>query len=114
MDYQNNFEDEGIFISGRFFYYNIPKEQKYLLKYFKNDLQKQFLRYVLCYRSVERFTDHTGYYCNPRWLAYLKLKLEKLETAYDTAKKNFDLETVAKIEKGKYRGIHAYGQRILA
>ena len=49
-----------------------------------------------------RFVDHTGFYCSDRWLKMLKARMRKLEAAYEQAKKNFYLETVADIEMGNY------------
>ena len=98
----NNLDEEMAFVGGLFVNCDIPKEKQYLLKYFTSDLQKQFLRYLLQFQSTVRFVDHTGYYCSDRWLKMLKARMKKLETAYEKAKKDFDLETVAAIEMGKY------------
>lgn len=95
-------DEEAAFIGGVFFECDIPKEKQFLLKYFASDLQRQFLRYMLQFGNVVRFVDHTGYYCSDRWLKMLKAKMRKLEAVYDQARENFDLETIANIEMGKY------------
>ena len=94
------------FISGKFFDFDVPKNKRYLLKYFKSDLQAAFLRYFLVFGTSKNFIDHTGYYCN-KWLVP---KLEKrywtLVEAYRAAKDDFTeegLELLAAIEAGKYR-----------
>lgn len=98
----NSLDEEAAFIGGLFIDCDIPKEKQYLLKYFTSDLQRQFLRYMLQFDNAVRFVDHTGYYCSDRWLKMLKARMRKLEAAYNQAKKDFDLETIAEIEMGKY------------
>lgn len=98
----NTLDEETAFIGGLFINCDIPKEKQYLLKYFTSDIQRQFIRYMLQFGNAVRFVDHTGYYCSERWLKMLKARMRKLETIYDQAKKDFDFETVAEIEMGKY------------
>lgn len=94
------------FISGKFFDLEIPKEQTYLLKYFKTDLQQAFLRYYLLFGNVKNFIDHTGYYCSERMLFRLQNKYKKLIEAHTVAKSEFtekSLEMLQIIESGKYK-----------
>lgn len=109
----NNLDEETAFIGGLFIDCDIPKEKQYLLKYFRSDLQQQFVRYMLQFGTTVRFVDHTGYYCSERWLKVLKAKMIKLEATYDKAKKDFDFETVAQIEMGKYH-VGSRRKRVLA
>ena len=103
MDYLvNNLDQEMAFIGGQFFESELPKERRYLLKYFKSDIQQQFLRYMLMFGSCVRFTEHTGYHCSKRWLKVLKSRLRQLEAAKKTARESMDLETLTLIETGKY------------
>ena len=94
------------FISGKFFDFDVPKKRRYLLKYFKTDLQGAFLRYFFVFGKWKNFVDHTGHYCT----RFACMKLEKrywaLIKAHDEAKADFTeegLETLAAIEAGKYR-----------
>lgn len=94
------------FISGKFFTYEIPKEKHYLLKYFKNELQMQFLRYFMLVGDTRNFVDHTGYYCSRRLLCYFKNRYRRLTRVYDAAKRALTeegMETVHLIESGKLR-----------
>lgn len=93
------------FISGRFFDYEIPKERKYLLKYFTTDLQIAFLRYYLVFYDTLNFVDHTGYYCSRRLLWKFQTRFLYLNDTYDKAKKSLTEEgmrVVDEIESGKF------------
>ena len=94
--------NELTFLSGQFFDCDLPKEKQYLFRYFKTDLERQFLRYHHCFGQYERFTDHTGLYCQTRWLHILKRRLDLLVRVHAQAKREMDLELLAQIETGKY------------
>lgn len=92
------------FLSGRFLDYEIPKEKRYLLQYFKNDLQRSFLKYYLVFGEVWNFTDHTGYYCTKRFAFKLADRFKRLTKTYEEAKWSLDEEGMAlieRIERGK-------------
>lgn len=91
------------FISREFENFDIPKDKLYLLKYFRNALQVAFLKYYFVFDNFDNFVDHTGFYCENRWLKILENRLFKLEEVYKTSKKNFDFETVLDLEKGRYK-----------
>jgi len=91
------------FISGKFFDYTLPKELRYLQKYFKSEVQMQFLRYYILFGHTTRFVDHTGHAVSRRWLKKLKVKFISITESHQQAKKDFDLTKVAKIESGKYK-----------
>lgn len=91
------------FISGKFFDLNIPKENRYLLRYFKTKLQRAYLNYKLLNGEKRYFTRHTGYLCNPYFWKEQNAKFNHLVRAYSKAKKNIDLEMLEKIERGKFR-----------
>lgn len=80
----------------------LPKEKKYLLKYFKTPVQKTFLKYFYLYGEYSNFVDHTGFKCQLRWLDVLASRLKKIETAQKEARKNMDMATLTLIEQGKY------------
>ena len=93
------------FVSGRFFDYEIPKEKRYLLRYFKTDLQAAFLRYYLIFGNYQSFKDHTGRHCNPRMLLTLRKKFDKLEKIHDEAKTSMTEEgmrTLQLLETGQF------------
>jgi hypothetical protein len=93
------------FISGSFFDCEIPKNQRYLLKYFKTDLQLAFLRYYLVFNEHRNFVDHTGRYCSRRALWTLQARYRHLTKVYETAKKALTeegMERLHLIELGKF------------
>ena len=92
------------FLSGRFFDVELPKEKWYLEKYFKSDIQMQFLLYYYVFGESHRFREHAGIACSKRWLEILEVRYNRLVEAHKKAKENFDLETLTKIESGKCRG----------
>ena len=96
-------EKDLIFISGSFEDFEIPKDKNYLFKYFRKEIQQRFVRYFFAFNSFENFVDHTGFYCQRRWLKILYNKLLKLEALHKTAKSNMDFQTLLKIESGKYK-----------
>jgi len=90
-------------LSQKFDNYELPKDKKYLLKYFKTSVQKQFVKYYFCFGDYKNFANHTGNTCQDRWLIVLEKKLNFLEKSKEEARRNFDLELIAKIESGKYK-----------
>jgi hypothetical protein len=90
-------------ISGSFLENEIYQEKNWLKRYFSSFLQISFLSYFLCFRSHFYFNQHTGIVCSKRYLKKMKKKLCLLESIYEKARSNFDLELLEKIEKGKYK-----------
>ena len=93
------------FIAGTFFDQEIPKNQRYLLKYFKTDIQRAYLRYYLTFHDHRNFVDHTGIWCSSRTLWSLQAKYRKLVATYEDAKASLTeegLETVHLIETGRF------------
>lgn len=91
------------FISRKFSNWELPRDKKYLLKYFTSDCQQEFLRYYLIFGNYNNFVDHTGFLCQKKWLAELLGRLKEVESAHAKAKQAFDLELLAKIENGEYK-----------
>ena len=92
-------------ISGRFFEFEIPKEKKYLLKYFTSKLQVAFLRYYMVFGNKKHFKDHTGYSCAERLLDRFENRYKCLTKIYDKAKSSLSedgLKTLSLIESGKF------------
>lgn len=91
------------FISREFETIELPKEKKYLLKYFKTVLQVAFLKYVFVFGDYDNFVDHTGFSCRLRWLDSLYDKLKRLEASHKEARANMDMTLLALIESGKFK-----------
>lgn len=94
------------FISREFETFELPKEKKYLLKYFDTVLQEAFLKYVFVFGDYDNFVDHTGLACQPRWLKNLYNKLKRLESAHKEARSSFSeegMKRLAQIESGKFK-----------
>lgn len=92
-----------IFLSGDFTF--VPKDKKYLTKYFKTKIQRMFLSYFILFGTYDNFVDHTGLYCQKRYLKMLHDKLNSIEVAHKIAKQNMDLTNLVKIENGKIKKI---------
>jgi hypothetical protein len=91
------------FVAGDFFDTPIPKEQLFLLKYFKTELQLSFLKYYLVFgQNVANFVDHTGCYCNYKSLHTMRLQIQRILEAHEKAQKAMDFEALWKIEAGEY------------
>ncbi|RTK97697.1 MAG: hypothetical protein EKK64_00345 [Neisseriaceae bacterium] len=90
-------------ISGDFERYQIPKDKRYLLKYFKTDIQLAFLKYILVFKNYKNFIDHTGRWCRPKYLKALNERFLAIQAAHKQAKYNFDLTFLSEIESGKLK-----------
>ena len=89
------------FISAKFFEDNIPKDKKYLKKYFTTKLQKVFLNFFLLDGNLLLFNEQTGFDCTKRFLFLQKRRYKKIVEMRENAKKNLDLALLEKIERGK-------------
>lgn len=85
----------------RFLFLEIPKEKKFLLKYFNGKIQRYFLRYIIFFGEYKNFVDHTGICCQNRWLKHLEKKYNDLIYLQYLYKKDMNLEMLAKLESGK-------------
>ena len=52
--------------------------------------------------EIDNFVDHTGFFCQKRWLRILKKRIEKKLSVHDTYKKNLELDKLREIEDGRY------------
>jgi hypothetical protein len=94
------------FISGRFLDYEIPKDHRWLLKYFKTDVQVVFLRYYILFGEVRNFVDYTGCHCSRRSKFRMQDKFLRLKHAHNEAKQELTEEgmrTLNKLEMGQFR-----------
>jgi hypothetical protein len=92
-----------LWLSKEYENFELPKEKKYLLKYFKSDIQAAFLKYYFVFGNFDNFKEHTGFDCQHRWLLILQNKLQKLESMRIQARADMDMTLLAKIEAGKIR-----------
>lgn len=92
-----------LFIGMKFLEEEIPKEKKFLLKYFKGKQQKIFLRYVIFFGNYENFCDHTGIIFEEKWLKKLLKKYVDLIYTYMYIKNKIDIESLSKIDNGKIK-----------
>lgn len=90
-------------ISGKFFETEVPKDKLFLLKYFTTKIQLAFLRYYLVFGSVANFVDHTGVYCQLRYLLIQERRYHKLLELRQEAKLAMDFDRLWKIENGKQK-----------
>lgn len=91
------------FLARRWETVELPKEKKYLFRYFDTPLQVAFLKYVHVFEDYSNFVDHTGLSCSTRWLAILYNRLRMLQTLHREARSNMDMTTLAHIESGNYK-----------
>lgn len=94
------------FISGRFFDCEIPQEKLYLLRYFKSDMQKAFLRYMMVFEDWDQFREHTGHYCSKRMLYKLWTRYQRIIQAHEEVKGLLTvdaMELLSRIESGKFK-----------
>lgn len=94
-------ERDCLFIGNRYLFLEIPKEKKFLLKYFKGKIQRCFLKYFIFFGEYNNFVDHTGLCCQKRWLKNLEKKYNDLLYLQSRSKSSTDLEALSKIESGK-------------
>jgi hypothetical protein len=92
-----------LFLSRQYETYQLPREKLYLLKYFDSPIQEAFLKYFFLFGDTENFLDHTGFYCQERWVKLLHKKLRILETANAKARAEVDLAGLVVIETGKFK-----------
>lgn len=92
-------------ISGCFFEDDIDKSNVWLLKYFKSDIQRRFLKYYFTFDGYYYFRRHTGIFCSTRYLETMKKRLSYLLKLHEDAKSNFDLDLLTEVEMGKIKNL---------
>jgi hypothetical protein len=91
-------------ISGRFLEMEIPKEKKFLLKYFTGKVQVAFLRFYLVFGTIRNFTNHTGFHCSHTLLKRFRKRYLDITFLYEKSKKEIteeSLRVLNLIESGK-------------
>jgi len=94
--------NDALFISGEFFDYKIPKDKRYLMKYFSTGIQENFISYILVFGNYDNFVDHTGIFCKKRYMQFMYSRFKLIEESHYKAKKEMNLEFLSEIESGKF------------
>lgn len=81
---------------------SLPSDRRFLEKYFTTDIQGTFFRYLYVFGTYDNFQTHTGISISKRYLIKMNNDFKDLISAYIKAKKDFDLETVVRIEDGNF------------
>ena len=81
----------------------VPKEERWMTRYFKTRTKKLFLKYFLAFGSATRFCQHSGEVCTKRYVKKMKMQFLKIRNLHDKAKTDFDLEFLSKIKVGKIK-----------
>jgi hypothetical protein len=93
------------FLAGRFLREDsLPKNKRYLYKYFTTEPVRALVRYFLLFgESTRRFTQHTGHVSSRRWMRIIKFRIKKLEAMREQARADKDTALLAQIESGKLK-----------
>lgn len=91
------------FLARRWETVELPKDKKYLLRYFRTPLQVAFIKYVYIFGDADNFADHTGLACSPRWCIRLFDRMKRLEVLKQEARFSMDMTALAHIESGKFK-----------
>lgn len=94
------------FIAGAYFDFEIPKEKRFLLKYFKGKIQVAFLKYYMVFNCRKNFVDHTGIQCAESLQKKLEKRYQDLLHLYDKSKLSFTeqgMQVMQIIESGKLK-----------
>lgn len=94
------------FISGNFSEIEIPKNYKFLLKYFTTAIQIAFVKYFWLFRDWSNFVDHTGFYCTQRYLRKQADMFAKLMQIYEENAGRLDeknMRIIQQLNEGKFK-----------
>jgi hypothetical protein len=95
--------EEAKFLAGEFFDLPLPREKAFIFRYFRSPLERQFVRYYICFGQIDNFIHHTGFFCQRRWLRILRNRYEKLVKLHEKYKTEGNLEKLNQLEKGKLK-----------
>jgi len=98
-------ERDSKFVAGSFLEAPVNSEKYWMKKYFKTQIQYQFLKYFDVFRSIVNFVNHTGFVCTILYLKKMRKKYICLEKTHNHLKSIGDFENIAKLEMGKYKKI---------
>lgn len=103
VDKLSIFDQNCVFIGAQYVDFELPKDLMFLKKYFKTKIQHCFLQYYYFVGCKDNFSDHTGYKCDKSFIHKMVGKYDWLMNTFDLAKKNFDLETIGKLQMKKIK-----------
>lgn len=90
------------FISESYLEFDLPKDQRFLWRYFRTHLQKIFLKYFLTFNDWSCFNEHTGICTTKSYLYRQEQRYYYLTAMHKKAKSEMDLDELWRIESGKY------------
>jgi len=99
-------------VSGEFLKDILPKQDRYLLKYFKSEPQQRFLMYYLQFANLKdqspkrfyrNFIDHTGIHCTVRAIQKWTKRYHAIQDAMCNANERFDFETINRLKLGRFK-----------
>jgi hypothetical protein len=101
-----------VFLSGNYFYNEIPSEKEYMRQYFRTHSGLRFLVYYLAFSDLYRlfgfsyflrtFVDHTGIACSRRWMQLLIRRYKVLDKTLAEAVKNADFDLINRVKTGGF------------
>lgn len=91
------------FIANEFIYREVPREQAYLLKYFRTDKAQAFLRYYLAFGTYKGYREITGFAIGTSMLMFYVHNFHELTELHARAKADMDMGLLWSIESGEYR-----------
>lgn len=79
----------------------LPKNKRFLMHYFKGQIELVFLNYYYYFQSTKNFIDHTGIVLSKKKLGDLKKLYHFLLYCKQKSAKDMDLEFLGNLELGK-------------
>jgi hypothetical protein len=99
METPTLFEKNLLYLDSAFENTVIPKEHKFLLKYFKTFQQRAFLKYYYIMKDWQNFGKHTGIWSSRFFVMKLMFKFKYYMSIYEKAKAEADFETLKLLNK---------------
>jgi hypothetical protein len=87
--------------SSDFMHDQLPKEKRWMSRYFKTRTKRLFLKYFCAFGCSTRFCQHSGEICTKRYIKKMKRQFLNLTKKHEDARADFDLEALSRIETGK-------------
>jgi hypothetical protein len=103
METPSLFEKNLLYLDSAFENTVIPKEHRFLLKYFKTFQQRAFLKYYYIMGDWQNFSKHTGIWASRFFMMKLMFKFKHYMSIYDKAKMDANFETLNLLNKRKIK-----------
>jgi len=81
----------------------LPKEKRFVLKYFKTNLARKIIHYYFIFNTVTNFVNHTGFFCDYVYLKRCMDKYEEIIKLHNLALKEMDFDKMEKIQNGSFK-----------